>query len=201
MLQKPIAESLAGIDTLWLVIILVLVMVIIPVVRKFLEGLVDIAVHGISRWLSEKEKEKVLATKEIKSSIRIEQVENERRAEVTVEHGEERTELVKGLIYIIGAFIFIIVIGPALLVYLIPIKGMLLISIMYKVLGALIVALMIAGIIFPSGRKENDRNGWIKYLIHAVLLCMGIMMLVESKYYGDMYENRKELGKIEKRLG
>lgn len=210
MMRLELPNELLKVVTIENLLIFLVLLIVVTVVKRFFNGLTDMTIEGIKRIMFERKRNgKTVGIEENEVVEKIEQQKNGEKVK------KERRELLIFLILTIVLYIILILIVPTQLVNISSYRGMLLVNILYKVGGGLIVALVVSFIILgitlrttaaifygiDSGierkKKENNFNRFVKDLSKVIIFYIGIMMLVESKYYGDMYEEKKEMGKIE----
>ena len=209
-MRLELPNELLKVVTIENLLIFLVLLIVVTVVKRFFNGLTDMTIEGIKRIMFERKRNgKTVGIEENEVVEKIEQQKNGEKVK------KERRELLIFLILTIVLYIILILIVPTQLVNISSYRGMLLVNILYKVGGGLIVALVVSFIILgitlrttaaifygiDSGierkKKENNFNRFVKDLSKVIIFYIGIMMLVESKYYGDMYEEKKEMGKIE----
>ena len=207
-MRLELPNELLKVVTIENLLIFLVLLIVVTVVKRFFNGLTDMTIEGIKRIMFERKRNgKTVGIEENEVVEKIEQQKNGEKVK------KERRELLIFLILTIVLYIILILIVPTQLVNISSYRGMLLVNILYKVGGGLIVALVVSFIILgitlrttaaifygiDSGierkKKENNFNRFVKDLSKVIIFYIGIMMLVESKYYGDMYEEKKRNGK------
>ena len=161
------------------IILVLVVLVFVPPARRLLNGLVDMLLEWLRRQGEAKQRD---ATARNRAQDR----NAERIASPTPKGAEEeRPENVLSVLMAAGGLLVSIVVLPPLAWMVAPTMGPIMISVLYKILGAFFVAVGLTSWVFGTRRE----SAW-KALRHAIGLSGGVMMIVIGIYSGDIYEGK-----------